>query len=105
MKRFFVADANLDGGVNGGDLALMSGHWFRRDGLATRLDGDLNGNGWVDGGDLALLGGEWSKRTGRHGPVRPPYFPPATRPCPSRLRDAAPGCRFGPPRPRGRLRR
>ncbi|MCJ7543095.1 MAG: hypothetical protein MUP47_00780 [Phycisphaerae bacterium] len=73
VKRFFVADVDLDGAVDGGDLALMSGSWGRGDGLADRVHGDLNGDGMVNGSDLALLGGEWGRRTEDwSGPAVPP---------------------------------
>jgi hypothetical protein len=50
-------DCNLNGSVDGGDLALMGGAWLQS-GKAWG-DGDFNGDGVVDGGDLSLMGANW----------------------------------------------
>ena len=55
---FQPGDADLNGAVDGGDLALMGGHWMQQSG-ASWADGDFNDDGKVDGGDLALMGGNW----------------------------------------------
>jgi len=46
-------DANNDGVVDGGDLAIILGNW------GASQTGDLNGDGVVDGSDLALVLGNW----------------------------------------------
>jgi secreted trypsin-like serine protease len=58
-----VGDANRDMRVDGGDLAIMGGHWSMSvaDG---RTDADFNWDGIVDGGDLAILGGNWDYGVG-----------------------------------------
>jgi len=48
------ADLNFDGAVNGGDLAILLGHWL------TTGPGDINGDGIVNGVDLAAVLGGWS---------------------------------------------
>jgi hypothetical protein len=55
---FQPGDSNLDGLVDGGDLALTGGNWMQPAGAAWD-DGDFDGDGDVDGGDLALMGGNW----------------------------------------------
>jgi len=50
-----IADLNLDGQVNGADLAQMLGAW----GATSGSIADLNGNCVVDGSDLAVLLGNW----------------------------------------------
>ncbi len=79
VKRFFRGDANLDGSVDAGDLALFGANWMARGGDACWADGDFTGDGYVDGGDLALLGGDWGCNTDDFAP--PPAQPipePAT---------------------------
>jgi len=49
-----LGDFNLDGFVNGADLAALLGAWGQP-GTAF----DLNLDGTVDGGDLAVLLGNW----------------------------------------------
>jgi len=48
-----LGDLNLDGVVDGADLALLLGSW------GTNGIGDLNDDGVVNGADLALLLGKW----------------------------------------------
>jgi hypothetical protein len=55
---FQPGDANLDGRVDGGDMALIGGTWMQQTG-ATWEDGDFNGDGKADGSDLSLMGGNW----------------------------------------------
>jgi hypothetical protein len=55
---FQPGDANLDGQVDGGDLALMGGCWTQPSG-AVWEQADFDGDGDVDGGDLSLMGGTW----------------------------------------------
>jgi hypothetical protein len=66
-------DCNLDGRVDGGDLALMGGGWMQTG--KTWAEGDFTDEGSVDGGDLALIGGNWL-----YGPTAPaaPVPEPAT---------------------------
>jgi len=47
-------DANGDGFVNGGDLAVVLGNWL------AGPEGDLDCSGTVDGGDLAVVLGNWT---------------------------------------------
>lgn len=49
------ADTNLDGVVDGVDLANILGHWGDGSG-----PGDINGDGAVDGIDLAIALGSWT---------------------------------------------
>ena len=62
-RAFFVPnpacpnDLDLDGAVNGSDLALLLAAWGGT-GTSTGA-GDLDGDGTVGGGDLALLLGSW----------------------------------------------
>jgi hypothetical protein len=55
-------DCTGDNSVDGGDLAVLGGHW----GMSgmTWSQGDFTGEGIVDGGDLALLGGNWNWQSG-----------------------------------------
>lgn len=55
-------DCNLDGMVDGGDLAIMATHWNDTD--AGWGFGDFTGEGVVDGADLALMASNWN-----YGPV------------------------------------
>ncbi len=48
-------DLNLDGCIDGADLAIMLGLW----GITNPPIGDLDGDGDVDGADLAFLLGGW----------------------------------------------
>lgn len=48
------SDLNLDGVVNGGDLAILLNAW------GTSGTGDINGSGFVDGVDLATLLTAWT---------------------------------------------
>jgi len=50
-------DANLDGVVGTGDLALMASSWLAAG--KTWGDGDFNGDGLVGTGDLALMASNW----------------------------------------------
>ncbi len=67
-------DCNLNGRVDGGDLALMGGAWFKTD--MTWAEGDFTGEGQVDGGDLALMGANWFY--GPSSPAPAPLPEPAT---------------------------
>lgn len=51
------SDLNLDGRVDGADLALLLAAWGLQGG--TNGSGDLNGDGIVDGADLGLLLSDW----------------------------------------------
>lgn len=50
------ADLNLDGQIDGVDLAMVLGSW----GACAACPADIDGNGVVDGVDLALVLGAWS---------------------------------------------
>lgn len=50
-----VGDINVDGIVDGADLALVLGSW----GACAGCPADLNGDGVVDGTDLAIVLGAW----------------------------------------------
>jgi hypothetical protein len=64
-----AGDANGDGSVDGGDLALMGGNWGGAG--KTWGGGDFTGEGGVDGGDLSLIGGNWGYTATRPGPEAP----------------------------------
>lgn len=51
-----VGDINLDGTVDGADLAILLGQWSS---VGTLLSADLNGDGTVGGVDLGMLLGGW----------------------------------------------
>ena len=51
------ADINLDGRVDGGDLAILLAAWN-----TAMTEADLDGSGLVDGGDLARLLADWTLR-------------------------------------------
>ncbi len=51
------ADINLDGRVDGGDLAILLAAWN-----TALAEADLDGSGLVDGGDLARLLADWTMR-------------------------------------------
>ena len=53
--EFAFGDLNLDGVVNGSDLAVLLAFW----GLSQSPVGDLDGDGTVGGADLAILLGNW----------------------------------------------
>jgi len=53
--NILTADLNIDGVVNGADLAIVLGLWNTSAALA-----DLNNNGVVDGADLAIILGQWT---------------------------------------------
>ncbi len=55
-------DCNLDGRVDGGDLAIMATHW--NDTGADWIFGDFTGEGAVDDADLALMASNWG-----YGPI------------------------------------
>ncbi len=50
-----IGDLNVDGVVNGADLAILLGAW----GACTGCPADLNTDGLVNGADLAILLGAW----------------------------------------------
>lgn len=50
-----VADLNIDGQVNGADIAILLGVWDTPAEI-----GDLNNSGTVDGADLAIVLGNWT---------------------------------------------
>jgi T5SS/PEP-CTERM-associated repeat protein len=50
-------DINLDGVVNGLDIAAVSSHWFQTGSAA--INGDANGDGVVNGLDIALISSHW----------------------------------------------
>ncbi|HEY4309597.1 MAG TPA: dockerin type I domain-containing protein [Pirellulales bacterium] len=60
-----AGDVNLDGIVNGQDLATISSNWLRTGG--SLMSGDANGDGIVNGQDLALLSSNWLKTGGAPG--------------------------------------
>ena len=71
-----AGDANGDGSVDGGDLALMGGSWNK-----TGQDwghADFTGEGKVDGGDLALMGGNWKYVAPPRSAPEAPLPEPAT---------------------------
>jgi len=49
-------DLNLDGDVDGADLAILLGAWGR----CASCPADLDANGTVDAADLAILLGTWT---------------------------------------------
>ncbi|MCK4602098.1 MAG: PEP-CTERM sorting domain-containing protein, partial [Phycisphaerae bacterium] len=51
-------DCNLDGSVNGSDLAIMATNWNATD--AEWEFGDFTDDGLVDGADLALMASNWN---------------------------------------------
>lgn len=51
-----VGDLDLDGAVNGADLAILLGEWAS---VGELLASDLDGSGHVDAADLGLLLGGW----------------------------------------------
>jgi len=63
-------DANLDGRVSIGDVAIMAGHW-NMSGTKWR-ESDFNGDGHVWVGDLAILAGNWGWELPGGAPVPEP---------------------------------
>ncbi len=57
MQCALGGDANLDGSVGIGDLAVLAGNWYE-EGM-TWGEGDFTGDGWTTLGDLSLLAASW----------------------------------------------
>ena len=57
-------DINLDGVVNGLDIAAVSSHWLLSG--SAGINGDVNGDGVVNGLDIALIASHWLQ-TGESG--------------------------------------
>jgi autotransporter-associated beta strand protein len=55
-------DVNLDGIVNGQDIAMASSNWLSQD-----VHGDANGDGIVNGQDIALISANWLQFYGGAG--------------------------------------
>jgi T5SS/PEP-CTERM-associated repeat protein len=55
-------DINLDGVVNGLDIAAVSSHWLQTGSAA--INGDVNGDGVVNGLDIALISSHWLQTGG-----------------------------------------
>ena len=53
-------DCDLDGDVDGVDLALIGVNWDPAGTTLTWAQGDFDGNGNIDGADLATLGMNWN---------------------------------------------
>ncbi len=53
-KRFFCGDANLDGGVNVGDLGILAGDYGQTEGMVW-AGGDFTGDGAVNVADMGVL--------------------------------------------------
>ena len=51
-----AGDANLDGIVNGQDIALIATHWLQS---GYGIPGDVNGDGIVNGQDISLIAYDW----------------------------------------------
>jgi hypothetical protein len=58
IRIYCPGDATGDDHVDGGDLAVMGGHWLMSG--MTWAEADFTGDGLVDGGDLALIGSYWN---------------------------------------------
>jgi hypothetical protein len=58
-------DINLDGVVNGLDIAAVSSHWLQSGSAA--IAGDANGDGVVNGLDIALIASHWLQTGGAAG--------------------------------------
>ena len=71
-------DANGDGKVDGGDLALMGGAWMQSGKSWGAGNFNNDPNGMVDGGDLALMGGMWMWSKPGPAPSGQPIPEPAT---------------------------
>jgi len=56
----FAGDCNLDGYVDGADLATIGLHWSPSSFGSLWGDGDFDGDLDVDGADLAIIGVNWS---------------------------------------------
>ncbi len=68
-KRFYPADAQLDGQVDVTDLAILAAHWQEVGDDVCWGYADFNGDGEVDVTDLAILAANW--REGTKGPHVP----------------------------------
>ena len=69
-KQLLAGDVNMDGNVDGLDLAIISTDWGRSvssGGAGWSLD-DLNGDGVIDMSDLALVSTTWGRFP--RGPMR-----------------------------------
>lgn len=53
--EYTYGDFDLDGDVDGGDLAVLLAVW----GFPDPVFGDLSGDGLIDGADLAILLARW----------------------------------------------
>jgi len=60
-------DANLDGFVNGGDLAVVESNFNAH--LSGWTNGDLNGDGFVNGGDLSVIENTFNAAAGGPSPA------------------------------------
>jgi streptogramin lyase len=58
-------DINLDGVVNGLDIAAVSSHWLLSG--SAGINGDANGDGVVNGLDIALIAAHWLQTGGAGG--------------------------------------
>jgi hypothetical protein len=76
---YSYGDANLDGAVNEGDIAILSTHWGTSSG-ATWTDGDFNGDGCVDDRDASILASHWHESMEAQAPVVSPITPAPSTP-------------------------
>jgi hypothetical protein len=56
LPTFAPGDVNLDGIVNGQDIAILASHWLTT-GVGT--PGDANGDGIVNAQDIAVIASNW----------------------------------------------
>ena len=65
VRTVYGGDANMDGSVNGADLALLATNYGVVSGMTWDL-GDFNYDGQIDGADLAILATNYDKTGGNH---------------------------------------
>jgi len=70
MPPYLAGDANRNGVVSVGDLAIMAGHWNQTGKFWAH--GDFTGNGTVSLGDLAVMAGNWANDSYQHPLPAPP---------------------------------
>ena len=57
-------DVNLDGIVNGQDIATVASNWLHTGSSVGLLQGDTNGDGIVNGQDIAAIAADWLQTSG-----------------------------------------